>query len=280
MLKARIITAVVLLFVFITVLFFLPFAAWVGFATLIALLAAWEWGGLMGGGETTRCWLALALCAICLSALVAAPSLLGLADDGASLDLLWRLGRWFYIPSAFFWLFVVPFWMAKRWVLPGNIVGVMVGAVLILPAWLAMLQLKLAGNGVLIAVMASVWIADSAAYFAGRRFGRRKLAPTISPGKTWEGAIGGALAVVVYGMVIGAWFFDIAPRHLAGFLLALLLLTALGIVGDLFESMLKRQSGLKDSSNVLPGHGGVLDRIDSLTSVLPLAALVWLLVYG
>ena len=136
-----------------------------------------------------------------------------------------------------------------------------------------MIQIKLAGELTLLAIMATVWLADIAAYFSGRTFGRHKLAPAISPGKTWEGAIGGVLAVVVYGFL----FLSVLPKELAGSpgLLCMLLVTfaAFSIVGDLFESLLKRQAGLKDSSGILPGHGGVLDRIDSLTSTLPMAAI-------
>jgi len=125
--------------------------------------------------------------------------------------------------------------------------------------------------------MALVWIADIAAYFTGRAFGRRKLAPQISPGKTWEGAYGATVGVLVYGLAMYGLF---APSNGVSPLLlvpVLLLLTAVSIIGDLFESLLKRQAGIKDSSQLLPGHGGILDRIDSLTSTLPLVTLFWLL---
>lgn len=133
----------------------------------------------------------------------------------------------------------------------------------------------------LLSVMAIVWIADIGAYFAGKAFGRRKLAPSISPGKSWEGVIGGWLAVLLLAGAsaahpsLGDTF---APRVFAkwewsGFLVVMTLLVAASIVGDLFESQLKRRAGMKDSSNLLPGHGGVLDRIDALIPVLPLAVL-------
>ena len=124
--------------------------------------------------------------------------------------------------------------------------------------------------------MSVVWLADIGAYFAGRSFGKHKLAPAISPGKTWEGAIGGAVAVLAYGLLLSSKLPPTLAGNLPLLLMVLVLLTAISILGDLFESLLKRQAGLKDSSNVLPGHGGVLDRIDSLTSTLPLVALVWL----
>jgi len=126
----------------------------------------------------------------------------------------------------------------------------------------------------LLSLLAIVWIADTAAFFFGRRFGRHKLAPTISPGKTWEGVAGGLLAVVVYVTVLQ--FTGIAAvgplAGWAGWPLAVLI-AALSVVGDLFESLIKRRAGAKDSGTLLPGHGGVLDRIDGLTSTLPVAAL-------
>ncbi|HEY0062963.1 MAG TPA: phosphatidate cytidylyltransferase [Telluria sp.] len=138
----------------------------------------------------------------------------------------------------------------------------------------------------LLSVLALVWIADIGAYFSGKAFGKRKLAPTISPGKSWEGAIGGGIAVLVlFSLVIlfgGPWLLDtfVVQLHArlgwAATLGILLVLTAASVVGDLFESQLKRRAGVKDSSNLLPGHGGVLDRIDALIPTLPLAALIHL----
>ena len=126
--------------------------------------------------------------------------------------------------------------------------------------------------------MAVVWVADIAAYFTGRAFGRRKLAPSISPGKTWEGAAGAAVAVLAFGFGVLAMRGAELQGGVAVIAVVLLAWTAVSIVGDLFESLLKRQAGLKDSGNILPGHGGILDRIDSLTSTLPMVALgaVWL----
>lgn len=155
-------------------------------------------------------------------------------------------------------------------------IGLILGAVVVLPTWIALVQLRQVGALPLILVMAIVWLADIAAYFFGRTFGKRKLAPSISPGKTWEGALGGGFAVVVYGLALAPQLPDVLGGNLPLLIAVLLLLTVVSVMGDLFESLLKRQAGLKDSSNILPGHGGVLDRIDSLTSTLPLVALVWL----
>ena len=166
--------------------------------------------------------------------------------------------------------------MRYRWTLPKSIIGLLVGALLILPTWLALVQLRQAGALALLAIMVVVWLADIAAYFSGRTFGKHKLALSISPGKTWEGAIGGGLAVLAYGFALSPKLPQALSENYILLFAVLLVLVVISIIGDLFESLLKRQAGLKDSSNVLPGHGGVLDRIDSLTSTLPLVALVWL----
>jgi phosphatidate cytidylyltransferase len=275
MLKTRIITAVILLLVFLVALFGFPPSAWFVFATLIAAVAAWEWGALMGMGQASRVVLGVVFGFICIVIAAFEPAALDLAPGFS--DTAWKLGRWFYLPAAAVWLVVVPLWMNRRWPLPKSIPGVIVGLVLLLPTWLAFIQLKHLGALTLLAIMATVWLADIAAYFSGRAFGRHKLAPTISPGKTWEGALGGGLAVIAYGFILQSKLPDAFLNHSILLLFALVFLSVLSIIGDLFESLLKRQAGLKDSSNVLPGHGGILDRIDSLTSTLPLVTLAWLI---
>ena len=274
MLKTRVITAVVLLCAFLSALFYLPPLGWLLFATLVAAVAAWEWGALMGFAGASRVVLGAGLAVISLGLAALEPAALGLEPGFAEAG--WRLGRWFYVPAAAFWLLVVPCWLRRRWPLPKSALGVALGALLILPTWLALVQLRQVGPLALIAIMAVVWLADIAAYFSGRALGRHKLAPSISPGKTWEGAVGGALAVIVYGFVLAPRLPAALAENSALLLLVLVVLTAISVIGDLFESLLKRQAGIKDSSNILPGHGGVLDRIDSLTSTLPLVALVWL----
>ena len=165
---------------------------------------------------------------------------------------------------------------ARRWPLPGLLGGLLIGALVLFPTLLAFIQLRQLGAWTLVVILALVWAADVAAYFSGRTFGKRKLAPNISPGKTWAGAWGAVVGVLAYGFLAQAWLPAALRPNAAVFAVVLVLLTVLSIVGDLFESLLKRQAGLKDSSNVLPGHGGVLDRIDSQTSTLPLVALLWL----
>ena len=150
------------------------------------------------------------------------------------------------------------------------------GWVALVPCWYGVVVLH-RSPALLLALLAVIWIADSAAYFAGRRFGRRKLAPGISPGKTWEGVGGAFAAVLLYALFLDRVVLPDVPGLRGGAVFLLVtLMTALGIVGDLFESWMKRQAGVKDSGTLLPGHGGVLDRIDALTAAAPFAAL-WIL---
>jgi phosphatidate cytidylyltransferase len=261
MLKTRVITALLLVAGLALILFALPpMAAVLSFAA-IAAVAAWEWGGLMKQDPPSRVLYAMTLLLFCWQLTVAAPQLIPIL-----------LGI-----SVAFWILAVPLWFRFKWTLAGNdFFGYLLGALVILPTWAAMVALHAVSTWLMLAAMALVWVADVSAYFAGRTFGRHKLAPTISPGKTWEGVAGAVVGVLIYGGIV----FTFTP--LAGSLplatpllvLLLMLLTAVSVMGDLFESLLKRQAGIKDSSNLLPGHGGVLDRIDALTSTLPLAALI------
>lgn len=254
MLKARVVTALFLVTGFIVVLFLLPAkAAGLVFA-LVAATGGWEWAGLMQAPARGR---------IAFGALVFGLCLLFWSSPEQGFPLLWGL-------SAAFWLLFAPLWMKWRW----STACATVGLVVLLPTWAALVALHARGPELLLAVMALVWVADIAAYFAGRAFGRHKLAPTISPGKTWEGVAGAVVGVLAYGFVVSQFLPQLAgigPLALAGILL---LLTVLSVIGDLFESLAKRQVGIKDSSQLLPGHGGILDRIDSQTSTLPLVALL------
>jgi phosphatidate cytidylyltransferase len=188
--------------------------------------------------------------------------------------LLHRVGleRELFALAALFWLAAAPLWM-WRGVQAAHAMWLgAAGFAVLLPAALAMSTL--APLEVLL-VLVLVWIADTAAYFVGRAWGRRKLAPAISPGKTWEGAAGGVVSAVLYAIIVA---FITDPAAGPALVATAVLLGMASIVGDLFESAAKRQAGLKDSGALLPGHGGVLDRIDSATAVLPLAALAWPLI--
>ena len=261
MLKARIITALFLLAGLSYALFGLSDSGWIAFVALVIGLAGWEWGRLAVFPSAGCIVYGLATAAFYVAlTLLAGPSI--------------RLGL--YLLSAAFWIILVPLFLARRPGIGKPPVAALLGWLVLLPASLAMVQLHDRGPLVLFAVMAAVWVADIGAYFVGRAFGKRKLAPAISPGKSWEGAYGGAAGVMIYGFVVafGAGFMTgVSVTGIAALTLALLLFAAVSVEGDLFESLLKRQAGIKDSSNLLPGHGGVLDRIDSLTSTLPLAGL-------
>jgi len=179
-----------------------------------------------------------------------------------------------------FWVVAVPFWLKAKWPTGSIRYGIVTGGVVLVPSCLALMQLRAFNPLFLLAVMASIWAADIAAYACGRRFGRHKLAPTISPGKTWEGALGAIGGVLVYGLIIAAAAgrMPTTPGAWILFVAGMVALTGVSILGDLFESLAKRQAGVKDSGTILPGHGGALDRIDSLTSTLPLvgiAVLIW-----
>ena len=265
MLRTRVITALLLVAGLALILFALPpMAAALGFAA-IAALAGWEWAGLMKQDQPARVMYALVLLLFCWQLTAAAPQLVPVLLGAA----------------AAFWILVVPLWFRFKWRFAGNdFFGYLLGALVILPTWAAMVALHAVSTWLLLAAMALVWIADISAYFAGRTFGKHKLAPTISPGKTWEGVAGAVVGVLIYGAIV-LNYSPLAGRlalPLPVLVLLLLLLTAVSVMGDLFESLLKRQAGIKDSSNLLPGHGGVLDRIDALTSTLPLSALILYLV--
>lgn len=266
MLKARIVTALFMASGLVAALFLLPRLGSVAIFSAIVAIAAWEWGGLLKTGMTARWLFGLATWLPC-----AALYFFGMPED--LLVALWSL-------ALVFWLLLVPVWFRRRWTLHPNAIGFLVGWLLLIPSWAAMVSLQARSPWWLLAALALVWVADIAAYFSGRSFGRHKLAPSISPGKTWEGAAGAGLGVLIYAAAVGAstgWLAQLNWPQTLLIALGLLVLTAVGILGDLFESLAKRQAGVKDSSALLPGHGGVLDRIDSLTSTLPLAGLAVLI---
>ncbi|MBK8325402.1 MAG: phosphatidate cytidylyltransferase [Betaproteobacteria bacterium] len=272
MLKTRVLTAIVILPVVLGLAFAGSDRAWTIFALVLALLAGWEWSRLCGFGPVAM---------LAYQALGAAVGL-GLAGlwqfDPARFSPVSQAG---YVIATYFWIFAVPLWLRMK-LRPSPWVLGLAGWIVIWPLWAALVELRAASPWVLLAITAIVWIADVAAYFAGRRFGKRKLAPAISPGKTWEGVAGALAAVLAYGILLDVLaysrvtilspFFGAYGGALA--VLAMLALVALSVLGDLFESWMKRGAGRKDSSSLLPGHGGVLDRVDALTSTLPVAALL------
>ena len=275
MLRTRVLTALALLAALLPALFFLPALAWAWLVAALSAIVGWEWGGFMRLEKCARVGLGIVFSLICAAAILLQPAAMG--GDGWSTDAAWQFGRWLYLPSVVFWLGVLPFWLWRRWPFPGRLAGLLTGFVVLFPVLLALVQLRQLGPLTLVCTMAIVWAADVAAYFAGRAFGKSKLAPSISPGKTWAGAWGAVVGVLAYGFIASAWLPEALQKSLLLFAMSLVGLTILSIVGDLFESLLKRQANIKDSSNILPGHGGILDRIDSLTSTLPIVATLWLL---
>lgn len=273
MLKTRIITAIVMVAALLGGLFLLPLATVLLLFIAIVAVAAWEWGGLLKADGQTRWIYALSTALPCFLLLPPADTL----GPGNVPPLPWLL---LWLVALIYWLLCVPLWLRAQWRLQRGLLGWLAGWMVLIPAWSGMAWLYSLGPWTLLAAMALVWVADIAAYFCGRRFGRHKLAPTVSPGKTWEGALGAVLGVWLYAawlMQRGGLFSQLSWPALIAWFAGLAVLTAVSILGDLFESLIKRQAGVKDSSQLLPGHGGVLDRIDSLTSTLPLVALLsWL----
>lgn len=256
----------VLLAGFLAAIFWLPRFGLAVLATLLIGVAAAEWARL--------CRLSVVAVAAYVAAVVCTlAALFWGALSG------WTGGRWHggvFAVAALFWLVAAPLWMATGIRGSARRLIALAGAIVLLPAALAFVVLP---PMLVLGVLALVWIADATAYFAGRAFGRRKLAPDISPGKTWEGAIGGLLGVVVYAIICG-FTVPALKTHLESggawvlYLGAGILLCGVSVIGDLFESAVKRQASVKDSGTLLPGHGGMLDRIDSAVAVLPVAALI------
>ena len=246
-------TAAVLLAILLAALFLLPRAGVVALMALIIGIGGVEWARLCGAGP--------AFAGFYAGGMVLLLAALFFVDPPTPA----------FVIASGFWIVAVPAWLYLG-VKPAHRVLLLVaGFVALVPAALAMVVLEPLQALLLLAV---AWIADTAAYFAGRRWGRRKLAPAISPGKTWEGAAGGLIGAAAYAMILSVFLAGLQATHMGVFLAAAALLVVVSIVGDLFESALKRQAGAKDSGTLLPGHGGMLDRIDSAAAVLPVAAVI------
>jgi phosphatidate cytidylyltransferase len=245
---SRVGTAAVLLAILLAALFLLPRAGVAALMALIVGIGGYEWGRLCGLNAQ----------------LYAGAAVISL------LLLFWLdITQPLFALAALFWIVAAPAWLWIGVKSEHRAALAAAGLVVLVPAALAVVVLKPAEALVVLAV---AWIADTAAYFAGRRWGRRKLAPAISPGKTWEGAAGGLIGAAAYAMILSLFFAGAQATRMAAFIGAAALLVVVSIVGDLFESALKRQAGVKDSGAILPGHGGMLDRIDSAAAVLPVAA--------
>lgn len=282
MLKQRVITAIVLLAILLPALFYPHPAAFAGVLLILMAGAAWEWGRLNG-------------CSFAVSVVIAAVCVALCAGS-------WVLG-WVALPLTILWIAATAGWvLGAAWLLRSGVPGwpripqpvrVVVGVLALWLAWLAVVQARIIGINFLLSVMTLVWMADIAAYFAGRTFGLRftknKLAPSISPGKSWEGVWGGVAGVLILGVVwmlldralsasVLSFYSRLAVPGLWMLVLGVLFMSCMSVVGDLIESLVKRSAGAKDSSQLLPGHGGVLDRVDALLPTLPIAMMLTRLV--
>ena len=255
-----------MLLLLLLVMFILPDGWWVGLVVMVVMQGVKEWSKLSGlSGWQTYLYLGLTL--MLMLALLRFDALHTSAGQ-------FVLHLAVYAVSAVLWLIIVPVWMIAAWKIDNRYLLCLTGWAILIPTGLAMLDLRAVSPRVLLLLMALVWVADIGAYFAGRKFGKHKLAPAISPGKTWEGVAGGLLGVSLYVFFVHALmpFTPLRVIMLAGWFWV-----GLAVLGDLFESLMKRHAGVKDSGALLPGHGGLLDRIDALTSTLPLAAMVLML---
>jgi phosphatidate cytidylyltransferase len=251
----RLLTAAVLLAAFFSALYLLDHRLFALLISAVIGLGGYEWARLGKTGHGNAALYGAACAVLC--------GVLSLAQG---------IAPWACALAGLFWILAAPAWMARGFPAPSTATAAAIGIVVLVPAGLAAIALP--PNSLLLA-LGLTWIADTGAYLAGRAFGKRKLAPAISPGKTWEGVAGGAIGCLIYA-IIWAFFVPEIQVRVQGaiwffFLAGTMLLFALSVVGDLFESAAKRRAGVKDSGTLLPGHGGILDRVDSATAVLPVA---------
>lgn len=269
MLKQRIITALILAPLALAGFFLLYGVKFALFIAGVVTLAAWEWARLAGFAAQ---WQRMLYAAAMLGAIYQ----------------LWWHPHWadtVLLAGAAWWVLAVMLValfprMALLW--QGRVQGLLIGFVVLLPAWQGLQVLKSwpEGNALILAVMILVWGADVGAYFAGKTWGKRKLAPAVSPGKSWEGLFGGLFLTLLITAGV-AWQREVDSASLLLMLCGTLVVVLFSVVGDLNESMFKRHVGIKDSSNLLPGHGGVMDRIDSLTAAIPVfTLLLWVSEWG
>jgi phosphatidate cytidylyltransferase len=261
-LKQRVLTAVLLVAVLAGVMLGLPPIGTVVLLTILILVGAWEWAGFIGSGAPTSRALYTGIVALALAAVLGLHSMIpGFLGVAMGVAMAW----WF---GAFLWICFAPASVSR-------LGAAAAGLLALVPCWLALVHITLATNDTnwVMFTLALVWAADTGAFFAGRWFGRVPLAPRVSPKKTWEGVIGGLLVSGVVAFLAATYLF---PVDVWPFTSTCVAIAAISIVGDLTESMLKRAAGLKDSGTFFPGHGGVLDRIDSVTAAAP--ALVFALI--
>ena len=252
--KKRVATAAVLIVALLVVVLWLPAKATVVALTIVVLAGAWEWSAFL---KLTRLWQRLLYVAVVA---VLLPLVWIYAERAEGLRVVLQI--------AVVWWVVALGWVMFAPRLVSSSAAAIAGILALVPAWLALARLRgdsQVGAEWVLFTLVLVQVADIGAFFVGRRFGRHRLAPNVSPGKTWEGVIGGLIASALVA-IIGSSRFGIP---LVQFLALCLAVVAFSIVGDLTESLLKRFAGLKDSGRLFPGHGGVMDRIDSVTAAAP-----------
>jgi len=266
-LKQRLLTALILIPLVVWAVLGLSTAVLGLILGLFVLLGSWEWARLIGLQST----LARSSYVAFIAMLLYLSTFLLATSAGFVFAVLVVAGLWWLVGTA--WVFR---YRGETGLKPADTqFGLFIGVVVLIPTWLAMIYIHAFsddGPAMLLFVMVLIWAADSGAYFAGRKFGKHKLAPSVSPGKTIEGVVGGLLAAALFS-VIGAVSFDLPVLGGISFVLLSVIVVLLSVIGDLFESLFKRRAGVKDSGQLLPGHGGVLDRIDSLTAAAPIFAL-------
>lgn len=264
MLKQRVITALIMMAVFLGFLFLAPWSVFVCGISVLFLVGAWEWAKLCGFKAS---WQRLSY--VCLLVVIACGLLL-FSDYAQSPSVLYPVlllaCLWWAV--AFVWVRVFP--VGENLVRLSSVRAIM-GCFVLLPSWLAVVYLIQLSNGAMVVLLGLLTVAavDVGAYFSGKRFGKRKLSPVVSPGKSWEGVWGGLVLAILVALLFVAVFGDLNGL---GLLVVILPAALISVVGDLLESMMKRVHGVKDSGSILPGHGGVLDRIDGLASAIPVFA--------
>lgn len=267
MLKTRVLTALVLVPAVLAALFLLGPMAWALVLLAVVGWAAHEWARLATFPPPLHAAFVVATVGLALALLLYPHR--GVAHAYA---------KGVLVLACAFWIVAAPLWVASRWSTRSRVPMALLGVVVLVATWVSLVEMRAHSPWLVLAAMAVVWIADTAAYFSGRAFGRRKLAPQVSPGKTWEGVYGAWVAVALYALALvplataASFRPAVNAMTIALFVLFALLLACVSVVGDLFESLMKRQAGVKDSGAALPGHGGILDRIDALLAAMPVAA--------
>lgn len=273
MLKQRIITAVILATVFLAILFALPSVAFTIFIVVAIMLAAWEWSNMAGFSQSWQRVTYLSVVFGLFAFIFYISGFLQTADFQTDVIKSIFLVACCWWAIALLWVQTYPN-SAILW--GGRWLRAALGLLILIPAGIAFIYLRMQplGAWLILLVVGVVVCADVGAYFSGKAFGKHKLAPAVSPGKTWEGFWGGVLCNVLLAVAVASFLPD---RQWLAILLIILPTSFASVLGDLVESMIKRHRGIKDSSHLLPGHGGIMDRFDSLSAAAPVFALVFML---